>query len=156
MKNSQNVKHLIFNAMYNNLKTILGITQDQELAKKLGLTPQAFSNQKNRATIPIAALLELCRNTGISLDEVFGLKPTQQFPCKCRSDSDFVRFHLDLARKILSESSEGLRGALSANIIQFAELQQLKDRVAQLEREAEENSGNNNPSSRVRADPKAV
>lgn len=60
-----NLKDIV-NAMLDRLKESLGISNDRDLAKRLGMTQQAFSGWRLRGYIDVLKLLDL----DISLDYV--------------------------------------------------------------------------------------
>ena len=62
----------LFIVCSERLKTILGITTDTDLARTLGMSRTALNNRKKVGSIPFDAVLKLCMEKGISLDEIFG------------------------------------------------------------------------------------
>jgi len=118
-----------------NIHRVLGVTQDKEVAKLLGLSPSRLANQKSRNSLPlktITNLLNLCEERGLSLDDLFELPSRNQ--CECSGDNDYVKTHLQRARRVLNSTRPGLSAALAANIIQFEAFEQLQSEHDLLEK----------------------
>ncbi len=59
MTTSQHPEHLTFDAQLRRLKESLGVREDQEAAKALGMTKAALSLRKKRGVFPRAKLVSL-------------------------------------------------------------------------------------------------
>lgn len=62
---------LTYSKVMERLKNKLQITEDQHLAKALGITHPSLSQRKQRESIPYERIIELCREKGISADYIF-------------------------------------------------------------------------------------
>lgn len=62
---------LIFSEVIDRLKKELGFTEDQELAKLMGMSNAAFSERRTRESLPYEKIIDICRERGISSDFIF-------------------------------------------------------------------------------------
>lgn len=62
---------VFFDAVLQRLKDVSGATTDADLAKLLGMSPQAFNNRKKTKSLPNTEILDFCNKQGIDLNYVF-------------------------------------------------------------------------------------
>lgn len=60
-----------FKQITENLKEILGLGSDKELAEKLNLKSQAFSERKRTNSIPHKEILELCITEKLDINKLY-------------------------------------------------------------------------------------
>ena len=92
-----------------NLRFKAGLTQEQ-LANRLGISPQAVSKWENAAAMPdISALPLLAEIFGVSIDELFDLTDEQRF----RRIENRMDIEEDLPPDVFGEYEEFLRSRLT-------------------------------------------
>ncbi|MDD2267433.1 LexA family transcriptional regulator [Sulfuricurvum sp.] len=62
---------LIFSEVMERLKNELGFTEDQQMAKYMGMSNAAYSERKTRDSLPYEKIITICRERGISSDFIF-------------------------------------------------------------------------------------
>lgn len=60
-----------FKQITENLKEMLSLTSDKELAEKLNLKSQAFSERKRTNSIPHKEILELCITEKLDINKLY-------------------------------------------------------------------------------------
>jgi len=60
-----------FDSVLGRLKEAAGLDRDSDIAKLLGMSPQALNNRKKTGSIPATEIVDACNQRGIDLNYVF-------------------------------------------------------------------------------------
>lgn len=83
---------IVMKDVLNRLKSAIGVTQDNELAKELGVNNKTIATWKSRNTVPTKKLTEFCSKHSIDLQAILTGKGRENLPRPQTAQSSFSAF----------------------------------------------------------------